>query len=320
MRFFVTIIVSALFMLIPATSFALDLFTEFGLETRYINGDSTFHISFDNSWDYGGHSESELEYPLNDFWAGLHLVVGNRHEQNPKQTTGRLSVTLLQCLVGGWGDMKDSDWIENDAAYGQAPHAGKDLYTESDADLNGTMLDISYAHHFRINNRWTIGPMAGFRYHRLEYDIDGYRGIYWDTPVSGTGRVIEYEIKYKIPYIGISADALFGNEAQFQLSLSFAYSDWVDATDVDHHVLRGLMFEGDCEGEAFLINLNMDWNFHSAWILSMGAEYVDIDTSGYQLQSFESGYPIGYVNDTITSSYWSAILGISYTWFSGPHN
>ncbi|MDY6882036.1 MAG: omptin family outer membrane protease [Desulfatiglans sp.] len=318
MRLILVLMVFVMSMFMPAASFALDLFAEFGIETRYINGDSTFHISFDNPWAYGGHSESELEFPLNGFWGGLHLVVGNRHDQNPKQTTGRLSLSLLQSIGSGWGEMKDSDWIENDAAFGESPHDGKDLYTESDASLNGTMLDISYGHHFPINSRWSIGPMVGFRYHRLEYDIDGYRGIYWDTPVSGTGRVIEYEIKYKIPYVGIGAEALLGSKGQFQISCSLAYSDWVDATDVDHHLLRGLRFEGDCEGEAFLIRFNADWNFRTDWVLTMGAEYVDIDTSGYQLQSFESGYIIGYVNDTITSSYWSAILGISYTWFATP--
>ena len=40
--------------------------------------------------------------------------------------------------------MKDSVWIENDAVFGEAPHAGKDLYTESDAQLQGTIYEISY--------------------------------------------------------------------------------------------------------------------------------------------------------------------------------
>ncbi len=314
MRYLI-IITTACLLCIPTKSLALNLFTEIGLETRYVQGDSTYRISFDNTWANGGHGESELEFPLNNLMAGVSLVIGSRHEKNPNQTKGWFSLTWLGVVNEPAGTMKDSDWVENDAAYGEPPHAGRDMYTESDAQLQGTIFDMNYAYHFTFYNSWTIGPMLGYRYQGFEYNIYGYRGIYWTTPVSGEGKILEYKIAYKLPYIGLSSGLLFGRNNQFQLHLTFAYSDWAKAEDRDNHILRYKLHKGDCEGEAYLINLNLDWRSYSRWILSLGAEYVDIETRGRQHQSFYAGPYKGTtydVDDKITSCYWSAIFRISY--------
>jgi len=256
-----------------------------------------------------------LEFPLNNLMAGMSLIVGTRHEKNPRQTRGRFSLTWLRVVEKAAGTMKDSDWIENDAAYDEPPHAGRDIYTESDAQLRGTVFDMNYAHHFRLNNSWTLGPMIGYRSQRLEYEIYGYRGIWWTTPISGAGKVLGYEITYKIPYIGLISDLLFGKDSQFQLNLTIGYSDWAKAEDRDDHILRYKLSEGYCQGEAYLIKLNLDWKFYPNWILGLGAEYVDIDTSGVQYQSWYAGGNVGItydVNDKITSTYRSTIFKISY--------
>ena len=315
MRYLI-IITTACLLCITTKSLALNLFTEIGLETRYVQGDSTYRISFDNTWANGGHGESELEFPLNNLMAGVSLVIGSRHEKNPNQTKGWFSLTWLGVVNEPAGTMKDSDWVENDAAYDEPPHAGRDMYTESDAQLKGTILDINYAYHFRVNSSWSLGPMIGYRSQYFEYEIYGYRGIYWTTPVSGPGKVLAYEITYKIPYIGLGSDLLFGKDSQFRLHLTIAYSDRVKAEDRDDHILRYLLLEGDCEGEAYLIKINLDWRFYPNWLLGLGVEYVDIDTSGVQHQSFYAGSLVGLtgdVNDRITSTYRSTIFRISYT-------
>ena len=292
---------------------SLGFFTRLGLETRYIRGDTTYHISFDNPPDYGGHCESELEFPLDNFMAGINLIIGFRCKDN---SVGRLNFTLLGTANNDAGTMKDSDWVENDRPayieiFEEDPgagytHPGKDLYTESDANLKGSIFDINYVHSFSINKIWSLGPMIGYRYQKFEYDIYHYKGTYWDVPVSGTGKVLDYEIKYNIPYIGFSSDLLFGKDDQFKLNLAFGYSDWAEAKDKDNHLLRGLYLENDCTGEAYLIGLNGDWKFWPRWILGFGAEYVDIDTKGVQHQNFYAE-----VASEITSSYWSGILRIS---------
>jgi len=313
MRYFIVIATAACLLSIPARSSGSNVFVEIGLETRYVHGDSTYYISGDDpvlgSW------ASELEFPLNNLTAGVSLVVGSRHEKNSSQTKGQFCLAWLRTVSENAGTMKDSDWIENDAGCGEPPHAGRDMYTESDARVQGTILDINYAYHFRCGNRWTLGPMIGYRSQKFEYEIYGLRGMYWTTPVYGAGRVLDYEITYKIPYIGLSSDLLLGRNNQFQLHLGFASSDWAKAEDRDNHILRYKLHEGDCEGEAYLVNVMLGWKFRSRWILGLGGEYVDINTSGRQHQRFYAGPFVGTtydVDDKITACSWSTIFKISY--------
>jgi hypothetical protein len=313
MRYLIIIITAAGLLGIPTKSLAINFFTEIGAETRYVQGDSTYRISGVDS--QLGSWASELEFPLNNIMAGISLITGSRHGKNPSQTKARFSLTWLRVVKEAAGIMKDSDWVENDAAFGEAPHAGTDIYTESDAQLLGTIFDVNYAYHFRLNNSWSLGPMVGVRYQELEYDIYGYRGYRYNRPISSTEKALEYEITYKIPYIGLGSDLLFGKNGQFQFHLTLAYSDWAEAEDRDDHILRYKLSEGDCEGEAYLIKVNLDWSFYPNWLLGLGAEYVDIDTIGTQHQSFYAGPFVGItydVDNKITSTYWSTILKIAY--------
>jgi hypothetical protein len=313
LRHCITIIIAASLLSIPIRSWASNLFADVGVQTRYVQGDSTYYISGVDpalgSW------ASELEFPLNNSMAGVSLYVGSSHEENPRQVKGQFCLVWLTTIDDDAGTMKDSDWIENDAAYGEASHAGKDMYTESDARVQGTIFDVDYAHYFRFGARWSLGPMIGYRSQKFEYEIYGYRGTYWTTPVSGAGKALDYEITYKIPYIGLSSGLFFGQTNQFELWFTFAYSNWVKAEDRDDHVLRYKLSEGDCEGNAYLINLSLDWNLYPNWILGLGAEYSDIDTTGAQHQQFYAGPFVGTtydVDDKISSSSFSTIVKISY--------
>jgi len=300
---------------IPQACLSSDLFVETGFEVRYTTGDSTYHISFDEPWDLGGHGESELEFPINTVMTGVKVIVGTRYGKNNRQSKGRLCLRLLRTVNRDAGIMKDSDWIENDAAFGKALHEGKDLYTESDAKLDGMLFDAIWSYHFPVVSRWGLGPMVGYRYQELRYEIYGYRGYYWTTPVYGEGKVLDYDVTYKIPFIGLSSETLLGNKDQFFLSMGFGYSDWVEARDRDDHLLRFKLSEAECKGTAYLLTLNLDWRFCPRWVLGVGAEYVDIDTSGKQYQGFYAGPSVGtayVVDDIMTASYWSGILRILY--------
>ena len=277
------------------------LFTEFGLKTKYIHGDATYHISFP-----GG--ASELEFPYDNFMAGITLAVGSKYTEKPKQIKGLLNLSLLYSPTMDSGTFKDSDWTGS----------VKTHYTESDAESNGIIFDVNYAYHFSLNNNWTLGPMVGYKYMDFNFDIYGARGTYPSGPVSISGKVLEYDIHCQLPYIGLSSNLLFGREDQFQLNFIFGYSPWAKVKDRDDHILRYKLSEGDCDGHAYLVDINIDWNFYSNWTLGLGAEYVDIDTSGKQHQSFYAGPYAGWtadIDDEITSSYWSAMLRISYAFF-----
>ena len=300
---------------IPKTCLSSEFFVELGPELRYTAGDSAYHISFDEPWARGGHGESELEFPIANFFAGAKVIVGTTYRKNSIRSRGRLCLRLLRTIDNDAGIMKDSDWIENDAAFGKAPHEGKDLYTESDAELEGMLFDAIWAYHFSLGPNWGLGPMLGFRYEELHYEIYGYRGYYWTEPVCGQGKVLDYQVIYKIPFIGLSSETLLGGKDQLLLSMGFGYSNWVEARDRDDHLLRFKLSEAECEGTAYLLTLNLDWRFYPGWVLGVGAEYVDIDTSGKQHQGFYAGPSVGIayeVDDIITASHGSVIMRILY--------
>ena len=300
MRNLVVILATLFVLLIPATCLSSQFFITLGPEIRYINGHSTYHISFPGV-------QSELEFPLDNVMAGLKVIAGDKFKENPQQTKSQISLTLITVVDQDAGIMKDSDWIENDG------HPGKDIYTESDAKLRGAVFEIRYAYHFRYNDIWTIGPVIGYRYQKFDYDIYGYRGYRYSTPLYGEGKALDYEITYMIPYIGVSSDSLFGKNAQFHIS--FSYSNWTEVRDRDDHILRYKLSEGECEGKSYLINVGLEWNFLPQWILSVGAEYLDIDTTGTQHQRFYAGSSAGTtydVDDRISSSLLSGMVRVLY--------
>ena len=278
------------------------LSTKIGLKTASLSGKTIYHISFDNPWDYGGHGESELEFPLDNYLVGIDTQIG-------KEGKGHLGCRLLINIDKDAGVMKDSDWIENDAAFGEPAHSGKDCYTESDAELSAIILNFVYVHHFF--SKTSLSPILGLRYQRFGYEIYGAKGSYWDEPVSiGSNiNVLEYEVKYWIPYIGLSSDLSL--RKNFNLNLALAYSGWVSVKDEDHHLLRDLATKAETEGNAYLITLNGDWQILPQFELAVGGEYVDEDTAGFEKQ-YVSGVYIGRVKDKITFSSYLLSAKVGY--------
>ena len=110
------------------------------------------------------------------------------------------------------------------------------------------------------------------------------------------------------------------------MNLNFTYSDWVDVSDKDTHLYPSsdapgfnydMISKGDCEGEAYIARMEASWEFVRHWSLDLGGEYVDIDTEGSLEQShYINGTLVGIsglpIDETVTSSHWSAQLSISY--------
>lgn len=339
MGYFITIIIAAFLVCVPATSSASKIFTKIGPELRYIKGDSTYHISFDNSWASGGHCESELEWPIDNWFVGVNLLVGSRGgSKNPNQTNGRFNLQLLARISEDAGTMKDSDWIENDGYYGYPLHSGKDLYGELDARLEeGFIFDVNYAYNFPLHKRVSIGPMLGFRYKEFKWSgwnlVQRNFGPYVAADYTDTHgwEWIRYDIASRIPYLGVNSEILLGKNDQMRLGLNVVYSHWVNIDDKDTHLYpdwdaanpglnRDMISQGDCEGEAYMIRIEACWSFSPNWSLDFGGEYIDIDTEGSMTQTHYIngvywGSSTGTIKETITSSYWSAILRISYFTF-----
>lgn len=302
-----------------------NLYGMLGMRYGYITGDTTYHIDFTNSWAVGGHGESELEFPLGNSLLGIEAALGYRGPYNDKQDRARLTLWWFTDIENDAGKMKDSDWIENDEGYldtyvGAADwgqHAGKDIYSESDANLDTNIFDINYIYNFLPTKNVGIGPMMGYRYQRFEYVISdcnqvGY-GPYDTAGYTGfaPGRVLDYDVRYHIWYLGLNSDVLIGDK--FWLNLQANYMPWVSVEDEDKHLLTDLHMKGDCDGDGYLLNVNANWEFLPDWLLQVGGEYLDIETDGKAMQSvLSTGAQIGEVNDKITSSLWLISANLKY--------
>lgn len=276
-----------------------NLYGMFGMKYGYISGDTTYHISF-----AGG--ESELEFPLGNSLLGIEAALGYRGPYNEKQDRARLTLGWYTNVDNDAGTMKDSDWDAAGSLWG---------YTESNTEVRVHIIDLNYIFNFFPAESISIGPMAGYRYQKFDYDIIDYWGTYYGVPSSYSGKCLEYEVTYNIWYLGLSTDILLGDK--FQLNLRGGYSPWANAEDRDDHLLTYALREASCDGDAYLINLNANWKFLPNWLLQVGGEYIDIDTEGTQHLYYYAGPYAGYtadVDDKITSSSWliSAILNYRF--------
>lgn len=273
-----------------------------GLQSAYLKGDTTYHISFPDG-------ASELEFPLKTSLLGPELVFGYKNPQGQEKI--RLNVKWLTNIVRSSEKMKDSDWIEGDG------HPGLDIYSESDIKLKANIRDVDVIYNFWPAKNLSIGPMLGYKYKQFKYDVSdvnhvGY-GPWTGYTVSVSGKALEYKVTYHIPYFGLNSDVLLGE--RFQTNMKLGYAPWASAKDRDDHILRYKLSEASTHGYAYIANLNANWNFLPHWLIGVEGEYMKIHTTGTQHQSFYAGSYVGTiydVDDKITSEQWLFSAMVTY--------
>nr|MBN2276887.1 omptin family outer membrane protease [candidate division Zixibacteria bacterium] len=178
--------------------------------------------------------KSKLTFPLDFFMAGVEIGIVPQLKSNDKLS---FSVGLYTNINNPGGLMKDYDW--------SAP-AGYRLtmwsYTESDADQKALQLDINGRYRVFSWNKVHTYLYTGFRYQKLEQDINGYTGwqLNSDPPpdtvfFSETHYALYYRVTFTSPMIGLIYSIKFTPGTS--LDLMAAYSRFY-ASDYDDHVLR----------------------------------------------------------------------------------
>ena len=259
---------------------------------RYVTppGSGTYHFPI-----------SKLEFPL-DIWM-ISVEESKEFKKNWK-----VSVGAKKNYTRDAGKMEDSDWLT------VANPSQLDLYSQSDAYLDALILGIHVSYRFFERPHGSLTAGVGYRYQNFDYECKLNRQ--WSPSglsgydYTGTGSVdLTYEVTYNIPYIEIRTQYIFTNK--WSLDASLGYSPIVHVEDLDVHVLRAKVSEGDCDGDAILFSLKGRYNVSRSWFFALQLDYTYINTDGRQKQ-YTDGAWSATIDQEITSEQLFGVLYAGY--------
>ncbi len=219
------------------------------------------------------------------------------------------------CLSDRTGRMNDFDWLYY--AYPQADRSTWTNWSVSDIYLTGSyQLDYNTTLRLFRKRNWSLDTLAGFKMihwswtdilKEIEYTYESSDYSY----LKGSNG-IDYEVFYRIPYLGGRFSA---EKGKFQGSLSLLYSPRVSADDYDHHILRGLHFYdyfdfGTYFGLAAVLRYRsekgLSFSFSFDW-----DEVFEIVGDAYIYRESSGGYTLTRDSGGAGISYFASSAGIS---------
>ena len=266
--------------------------TTYQIGGRYVtpSGSGTYHFPI-----------SKLEFPL-DVW----LISAEESKEFAKNVT--VSVSARKNYTRDAGKMEDFDWLT------PSNPSQLDVYSQSDAYLDVLQLGIHISYEFFEAMHWSFSAGVGYRYQNLDYECrlikqwspSGLSGYDY----TGTGSVdLTYEVTYHIPYIEIGTHYAVSNK--LSLNANLGYSPIVHADDLDVHVLRAKVSEGDRDGDAILFSLNGRYTLSPKWFLALKIDYTYITADGRQKQ-YTDGAWSATIDQKITSEQLCGVLSVGY--------
>jgi outer membrane protease len=276
----------------------------FSFSTQKMLGHTKFRITFSEFFPEIGSDvkgESELDFPLDVF------LVGGSVNFKGNLRSGEswcFNLGAFRNVNHPSGSMKDTDWI----SLPQYNIRKTFSYTESDAELKALLLCAEGRLALLTKPSFVLQLLVGYEYQKLSFEILGVRGwqgiepqdvIHFDT-LQGV-NVLDYEVKYHIPYGGLSAYFEFSPRLSFEAKAVISPS--VSAKDHDDHLLRFKTFDGDCRGWAVKAGTDMRWivfktSGKSNWFVGLGFDFMKIDADGKQDQMWYGDDPISEEDDT----------------------
>lgn len=287
----------------------------FGIGFGSLNGNTLYHIS---SYDAAGQGiESELEFPLETF---LFSIQGEYLSKDLKgRDEVRITLQWLTNIDNGSGQLKDSDWATDavDIAIVGAAHPGLDIFSTSDINLKANIFNLRASYNNWLSDTLSVGPLGGFLYQNFHFDASNVNQVGYGpyaAAYTGTypGLVLTYQVTYAVPYLGVHSQIQLGH--QFQTIIDLGYSPWAWADDKDDHVLRQKVSEASTTGKAYLASVTMQWNIQDNDCIQVAGQYLKIDTTGTQTQTFYdgSGDVFTGIDDKITSQQTSVTFLFSH--------
>jgi len=275
----------------------------------YLSGDTRYHFTFPGVIEGLRVGESELEFPLDSMVGGINASIG-------KRGLWSIDLSLSKNLTEDTGKMKDSDWL----TYSPTAQKVKFSYAEADTEMDALLLDISGRYYFIKGKDISLALVGGYRYQDLSFDIsDGWMEspVGWFPRENLPGKILTYDITYKIPYGGFAIDIL--PSGRFLLNIQGLYGK-AYAEDEDDHLLRSKRANAESDGDFYSLKAGGNLFLSNRLSIQISLEYLKIDTSGSQTQTWYATTEEAPAGTTITDiDYWAKseefyfLTGIRYS-------
>lgn len=248
-----------------------------GVETGRLRGSTLYHITVPTGQ---GTVESELEWSLDNWLAGVTASVGNGGRW-------RADLSVLTNLSGGAGAMEDSDWLDGILF----------VFSESEVEtdiFSALVLDVSGRYRFVRSTQWTLDGVAGLLHQSFDLTASNLRqyspvGIEEFNAVVA-GPVVTYAISYTVPYLG--AALTLAPSSKLSLALE-AMGGYARGEDEDDHLLRFKRSLAETDGFALMGRMSGEYSFSPRFSLTAALEALLVETSGDQSQIFYGGPAAG---------------------------
>ncbi|MBU0962152.1 MAG: omptin family outer membrane protease, partial [Proteobacteria bacterium] len=141
-----------------------------------------------------------------------------------------------------------------------------------------------------------------------QYSPSGMEGFDY---VGDGSPAIRYTLEYNIPYLQVGGKVKLGK--QFSLLSNISYSPWVDAENVDQHMLRYKVNKGNLDGYSWMFKVEGQFDFTENWFMTASYDYKKMKVDGTMAAEFASFYEYIYgvvPNHTV----WEEIESEQHAW------
>ena len=188
---------------------------------------------------------------------------------------------------------KDSDWLNSN--FDKDPI----IYAEAKSKINATIIDLNTIFYKNVlNNNGKVN--IGLGYENKEFDYTAYNAFIDDNYNNTAGYikedVIEYNVKYYIPYVLANYKIKYNG---FGYNIGMRYSPIVNVEDWDYHILRDKTSESETNGDMFSYNIGINNEIKNNWLIKLNYTKTSIETKGKQTQTFSDGRKISDITSEI---------------------
>jgi len=270
------------------------------------------HTSYEFGNPYFPYQEliSQLEFPLDTWWAGLDMRL-----RFPRFSVGLEALTSVK--QNAHGEFEDSDWDDDNRPY------EKTIYSTSQMRVAPSYMvrfdaDLEVSDWLGLPAWLSIRPVGGIRYQR--FNLVSHDGIQYDlTGASGSavlpGEGIRFKQTYWHYFVGLRSVIDLSRTTgipSFTLNLQ---ADWayVEGMNEDNHLLRpGRRFTyEDTYGEAWHYSMGLKKELGKGFSIGLDGDYLTISTTGnHRLLNRTFGMDISFSNGV---KVWSDQLSLSLT-------